>query len=79
MVAYAWAGFGAAIGPCVIMSLYSADTKRWSALAGMLVGATTVVVWERLEGGVFDVYALLPGFGAGLATILVGNQLARIR
>ncbi len=79
MVAYAWAGFGAAIGPCVIMSLYSADTKRWSALAGMLVGATTVVVWERLEGGVFDVYALLPGFGAGLATILVGNQLARVR
>ena len=76
MVAYAWAGFGAAIGPCVIMSLYSADTGRWSALGGMLTGAVTVVVWERIEGGIFDMYALLPGFGAGLAAIMLGNQLA---
>jgi sodium/proline symporter len=78
MVAYAWAGFGAAIGPCVIMSLYSPDTGRWSALGGMLLGALTVVLWERIDGGIFDIYALLPGFVVGLAAILLGNRLARL-
>lgn len=79
MVAYAWAGFGAALGPCVIMSLYSQQTSRWSALTGMLVGTVVVVVWESLDGGIFDIYALLPGFGCGLAAIFVANCVARIR
>jgi sodium/proline symporter len=75
MVAYAWAGFGATIGPCVIMSLYSPNTGRWSALAGIVLGALTVVVWERLDGGIFDIYALLPGFIGGMAAIALGNKL----
>jgi len=79
MVAYAWAGFGAALGPCVIMSLYSQETGRWSALAGMLTGTAVVVVWEKLDGGLFEIYALLPGFSCGLAAILLANRLARIR
>jgi len=74
-VAYAWAGFGATIGPCVVMSLYSPNTDRWSALVGLIVGALTVVVWERLAGGIFDIYALLPGFIGGITAIALVNQL----
>ncbi len=79
LVAYAWAGFGAALGPSIVMSLYSTKTSRWSALTGMLVGTVVVVSWELLEGGLFDLYALLPGFISGLAAILLVNTVVEAR
>jgi sodium/proline symporter len=48
LVAYAWAGFGAAFGPVVLFSLFWARMTRNGALAGMLVGAATVITWEFL-------------------------------
>lgn len=69
LVAYAWGGFGAAFGPVIILSLYWSRMTRNGALAGMVVGAVTVLVWNRLSGGVFDVYEILPGFI--LATIAI--------
>lgn len=79
LVAYAWAGFGAALGPCIVMSLYSANTTRWSALTGMLVGTVTVVAWESLDGWLFEMYALLPGFISGLVTIMLVNTVSSNR
>jgi len=73
LVAYAWAGFGATIGPAVVMSLYSPRTSKRSVLAGMLAGAACVVGWEHLEGGLFDLYGLLPGFCVGLGVMLTCN------
>ncbi|PIX54305.1 MAG: sodium/proline symporter PutP [Zetaproteobacteria bacterium CG_4_9_14_3_um_filter_54_145] len=71
LVAYAWAGFGAAFGPLVILSLYKRNITRLGALAGMITGSVTVIIWKPLEGGIFDLYELLPGFVfAGLAIIL---------
>jgi sodium/proline symporter len=35
---------------------------RDGALAGILVGALTVVVWKPLGGGIFELYEILPGF-----------------
>ncbi len=67
LVAYAWAGFGAGFGPAVILSVLWRRATRNGTLAGMLAGAAAVVVWAGLEGGVFDVYEILPGFLAGLA------------
>ncbi len=67
LVAYAWAGFGAGFGPAVILSLLWRRTTRNGTLAGMMAGAVVVVIWARLEGGLFDVYEILPGFLAGLA------------
>ena len=75
LVAYAWAGFGAALGPCIIMGLYSVKTSRWGALIGMLVGTMMVVTWESLDGGLFDLYALLPGFISGVVAILLMNLI----
>ena len=74
LVSYAWAGLGASFGPVVLMSLYYPQTNQWGALAGMLSGAVTVVVWKELSGGIFDVYELLPAFLISLAAIyLVSN------
>ena len=62
LVSYAWAGFGASFGPVVILSLFWKRMTRNGALAGMITGAVTVIVWKQLSGGLFDVYELLPGF-----------------
>ncbi len=47
LVSYAWAGFGAAFGPVVILSVLWKGMTRNGALAGMIVGAVTVVVWKN--------------------------------
>ncbi|MBM7604808.1 sodium/proline symporter [Metabacillus crassostreae] len=65
LVSYAWAGFGAAFGPVIILSLFWKRMNRWGALAGMIVGAVTVVVWKQLTtSGVieFSLYEIVPGF-----------------
>ncbi|RZQ36917.1 sodium/proline symporter PutP [Vibrio vulnificus] len=61
LVSYAWAGFGAAFGPAVVLSLYWKGMNRNGALAGILIGGLTMVVWKQLTGGWFDVYEIVPG------------------
>nr|WP_296748546.1 sodium/proline symporter PutP [Thioalkalivibrio sp.] len=75
LVSYAWGGFGAAFGPVIILSLYWSRMNRNGALAGMVVGALTVIVWKELSGGVFDVYELLPGFILATVAIVVVSRL----
>lgn len=65
LVAYAWAGFGGAFGPVIIFSLFWAKMTRNGALAGLLIGAATVVVWRELtQQGVipFELYEIVPAF-----------------
>ena len=78
VVSYAWAGLGASFGPLVLASLYWRRTTRQGAVAGMLVGAGTVLVWHNLVkplGGVFGVYELLPAFILGALAIVVVSLL----
>lgn len=60
LVSYAWAGFGAAFGPVVLISLLWKRMTRNGALVGMLVGAITVVVWKEFIG--LGLYEIIPGF-----------------
>lgn len=60
LVSYAWAGFGAAFGPVVIFSLLWKRMTRNGALAGMVVGALTVVLWKEFIG--LGLYEIIPGF-----------------
>ncbi|WP_442915246.1 sodium/proline symporter PutP [Marinobacter sp. SS21] len=69
LVSYAWAGFGAAFGPALILSLYWKRMTRAGAVAGIVVGGATVVVWGNLSGGILDLYEIIPGFI--LATIAI--------
>lgn len=71
LVSYAWAGFGAAFGPVVILSLFWKRMTRNGALAGMILGGITVLVWKQLEGGIFELYEIVPGFLIALAAIYI--------
>jgi sodium/proline symporter len=65
VVSYAWAGLGAAFGPLVLFSLFWKRTTFQAAVAGMLAGGGTVLLWKNLIarlGGPFAVYELLPAF-----------------
>ena len=74
LVSYAWAGFGAAFGPVLILSVYWRGMTRGGALAGVLAGGLTVVAWKQISGGIFDLYELVPGFVlAWLAAWLVSR------
>ncbi|MGL6260151.1 sodium/proline symporter PutP [Vibrio sp. WXL103] len=72
LVSYAWAGFGAAFGPVMILSLYWSRMNRQGALAGIVVGGATVVIWKQLSGGWFDLYEIVPGMlFAAIAIVFV--------
>ncbi len=72
LVSYAWAGFGAAFGPALILALYWQRMNSHGALAGIVVGGVTVVVWKQLSGGLFDVFEIVPGFiFASIAIVIV--------
>lgn len=68
LVGFAWAGFGAAFGPLVLLSLYWRKLTNWGALAGMVVGALTVFAWKTLDTGLYE---LLPAFVASLIVTVV--------
>ncbi len=69
VVSYAWAGLGASIGPTILVSLYWSRMTLAGALSGILVGGLTIVLWSKMSGGIFDLYALVPGFTFSLVAI----------
>ncbi|MGR5220566.1 sodium/proline symporter PutP [Vibrio parahaemolyticus] len=75
LVSYAWAGFGAAFGPAILLSLYWSGMNRNGAIAGIILGGVTIVIWKQLTGGIFDVYEIVPGFILStLAIVLVSTM-----
>ena len=77
LVAYAWAGFGAAFGPVIVLSLFWRRMNHYGAAAGMVAGAVTVVVWKQLEGGIFEIYEILPGFVVCSLLVIAVSLLTR--
>lgn len=79
MVSYAWAGFGAAFGPAILMSLFWKRTTRNGVIAGIIVGGVTVLVWKQFA--LFGLYEIVPGFLFSLLAIygisLLGNPPAQ--
>ncbi|KFZ29645.1 proline:sodium symporter PutP [Pseudidiomarina atlantica] len=81
LVANAWAGFGAAFGPVIILSLFWKRMNLQGALSGMLVGAATVLFWiyaPVLEDGAAlssVVYEIIPGFILCTVAIIVVSLL----
>ena len=67
LVSYAWAGFGSAFGPVVILALFNRNISSKAALWGMLAGAVTVVAWKPLMNylhweDLSHLYEMIPGF-----------------
>lgn len=77
LVSYAWAGFGSAFGPVVLFSLFWGRMTRAGALAGMLVGAGTVIAWKLVAVGMYHSgwYEMIPGFAAACGAIVIVSLL----
>nr|WP_285857093.1 sodium/proline symporter PutP [Mesobacillus subterraneus] len=75
LVGNAWAGFGAAFGPVMILSLYWKQMNRWGALAGIIVGALTVIIWISIPGLSKFMYEMIPGFFLSLIAVLVVSKI----
>lgn len=75
LVGYAWAGFGAAFGPVILLSLIWPRMTSRAARAGMVTGALTVIVWRN--GGWWGLYEMVPGFVLASAAIVVVSLLDR--
>jgi sodium/proline symporter len=74
LVSYAWAGFGAAFGPLMILSLYWKRMNKYGAIASMIVGFATVVLWNTFLADT-GIYELLPGF---VFALIVGVVVALV-
>ena len=71
LVSYAWAGFGSTFGPLVLLSLFWRGATKQGAIAGLIGGGVTVVLWHNLKGGIFNLYEILPGFAVCLILAVV--------
>ncbi|MGW0774997.1 sodium/proline symporter PutP, partial [Streptomyces sp. NPDC002835] len=82
IVAYAWAGSGAAFGPVVLLSLYWPRMTWAGAVAGIVSGAATVLLWDRINPLLgpleSDIYEMVPGvLIATIAALVFGRFVGR--
>lgn len=78
IVSFAWAGFGAAFGPVMLLALFWKRSNKYGALVGMAAGGIMVFVWKyavRPMGGAWDIYELLPAFLIALAVNIAVSLL----
>ncbi|MDE6471322.1 MAG: sodium/proline symporter [Eubacterium sp.] len=74
IVSFAWAGFGAAFGPVMLLALFWKRSNKYGAIAGMIAGGAMVFLWKYVIAGLADilnVYELLPAFVTGLVVNVV--------
>lgn len=67
LVGFAWAGFGSAFGPLVLLSLYWKRLNATGAIAGMILGTIVTVAWG-MSSLSDSLYEIVPGF---LTSLLV--------
>ncbi|CAK7068384.1 sodium/proline symporter PutP [Saezia sanguinis] len=77
LVSNAWAGFGASFGPVIVLSLVWKRITRNGALAGMLVGALTVIVWIANDKFGTGLYEIIPGFLFSCIAIVVVSLMGK--
>jgi len=75
LVSYAWAGFGATFGPLIIMSLFWRRMNRIGAIAGMVSGGATILLWETFLSSSTGLYSMIPGVLVSFACIFLFNPL----
>ena len=78
IVSFAWAGFGAAFGPIMLLALFWKRANKYGAIAGMIGGGVMIFVWKfgiKPLGGIFGIYELLPAFIIALILCVVVSLL----
>lgn len=82
LVSNAWAGFGAAFGPMIILALIWRKMSGTGAIAGMLTGAVTVILWISLGWGKSflggpGIYEIIPGFILAWLVIVIVSRFTQ--
>ena len=84
LVSDAWAGFGAAFGPVVLLALFWKRSNSAGALAGMISGALSVIVWDYIPiisgqtiGASTGLYSLAIGFPVAFVVMLVVSLITK--
>ena len=84
LVAVAWAGFGSAFGPLVLLSLFWKRTTHIGGIAGIIVGGVTVLVWHYaplVDGATLMAYTslnhIVPGFGLSFIAIVILSLITK--
>ena len=78
IVSFAWAGFGAAFGPVMLLSLFWRRSNKYGAIAGVFAGGAMVFIWKFVISGlapILGVYELLPAYLTGLVVNVVVSLL----
>jgi sodium/proline symporter len=80
LVSNAWAGLGAAFGPIVLLSLFWKRTNTAGAVAGMVSGGLTVIIWDYIPlvngqtlGTATGLYSLVIGFAISILSIIIAS------
>lgn len=68
-VLFAWSGLGASFGPIILFTIYSKKITREGAVAGMLTGFFTTIIWKVLGLSDSVIYELVPAFT--LSTLMI--------
>ena len=74
LVENAWAGFGSAFGPTIILSLFWRRFTYKGAVAGVTAGAACDVFWLAFMSGT-GIYEIIPGFIAGFVAAVAATLL----
>lgn len=88
LVSDAWAGFGAAFGPVVLLALFWKRSNAAGAMAGMISGALTVIVWDYIPmistadglvtiGSATGLYSLAIGFPVALIVMIIASLITK--
>ena len=78
LVSCAWGGFGSAFGPLILFALFWRRMTLPGAIAGMITGGVVDLLWYNLEGGIFDIYEIIPGFIASAAVIVIVSLCSKL-
>ncbi len=78
-VLFAWSGLGSAFTPVVLCSLFWKRTTRAGAVAGMVGGFATTVIWVIFfKASFYGLYEMLPGFAAGFLFTVVVSLMTEV-
>lgn len=79
LVSYAWAGLGAAFGPAMLLSLFWKKMTMPGAVAGIIAGGVSVVLWESIPvlSGT-GIYSLAPAFVIALVAVIVVSLCTKV-
>lgn len=79
LVSYAWSGLGAAFGPAMILSLFWKRMTIQGAVAGIISGGASVIIWENVPAlAGTGIYSLAPAFVIALVCVVVVSLCTKI-